>query len=190
MGLNTLGLAHRFIQNHIRPGDFWIDATAGKGRDTVFLCSLVGDRGKVLAFDIQEQAVNDTRELVEQSGYAHIAQVILQSHSEMDRYAEEESVDGVVFNLGYLPGGDHKIFTTAQTSIPAIEKGLRLLRPGGVMSICIYYGGDSGYEEKDALMEFLKTIDDRQYTVLMSQFYNRPNDPPIPVMIYKEPAAF
>ena len=39
-------------------------------------------------------------------------------------------------------------------------------------------------------MEFLKTVDHRQYTVLMSQFYNRPNDPPIPVMIYKEPAAF
>ena len=190
MGLNTLGLAHRFIENHIRPGDFWIDATAGKGRDTVFLCSLVGERGRVLAFDIQAEAVEHTRVLVEQYGYTGIAEVVQESHSEMDRYAGEGTVDGVVFNLGYLPGGDHRIFTKADTSVPAIEKGLRLLRPGGVMSVSIYYGGDSGYEEKEALMEFLKTVDHRQYTVLMSQFYNRPNDPPIPVMIYKEPAAF
>ncbi|MCI9272630.1 MAG: methyltransferase domain-containing protein [Clostridiales bacterium] len=186
MGLNTLGVAHRFLQEHVKPGSFCIDATAGKGRDAAFLCSLVGDGGKVLAFDIQRQAVDATRELLEKSGYSHIAQVILDSHSEMDRYAQSESVDAIVFNLGYLPGGDHRVFTTAETSIPAIEKGLRLLKPGGVMSVCIYYGKDSGYEEKDALMEYLKTIDDRQYTVLMAQFYNRPNDPPIPVLIWKE----
>lgn len=29
------------------------------------------------------------------------------------------------------------------------------------MSLCIYYGRDCGYEERDALLEFLETIDDR-----------------------------
>ena len=185
MGLNTLGLAHRFIQNHIRPGDFWIDATAGKGRDTVFLCSLVGDRGTVLAFDIQEQAVNDTRELVEQSGYAHIAQVILQSHSEMDRYAEEESVDGVVFNLGYLPGGDHRLATKPASTLRALEQSLPLLKKGGMVSLCIYSGGDTGFEERDAVLAWLKELDPRKYLVVLSSYYNRPNNPPIPVIIQK-----
>ena len=54
------------------------------------------------------------------------------------------------------------------------------------MTICIYYGGRSGYEERDAMLEYLKTLDDRQYTVLLSQFYNRKGDVPIPVFIWKE----
>ena len=53
MGLNTLFLAHKFVSEHVKSGDFCIDATAGKGRDTVFLCDLVTESGKVLAFDIQ-----------------------------------------------------------------------------------------------------------------------------------------
>ena len=53
------------------------------------------------------------------------------------------------------------------------------------MSLCIYYGGDSGFEEKNALIDYLKAIDSRKYTVLITEFANRPNNPPIPVFIYK-----
>lgn len=95
-------------------------------------------------------------------------------------------MDAIVFNFGYLPRGDHRIFTRAETSIPAIEQGLRLLKPGGVMSLCIYYGGDSGFEEKDALTAYLRTIDSKAFTVLLTEFWNRPNNPPIPAFILKE----
>ena len=54
------------------------------------------------------------------------------------------------------------------------------------MSLCVYYGGDSGFEEKDALMEYFRTIDSKQYTVLITEFANRPNNPPIPVFILKQ----
>ena len=50
----ALQVAHQFIESHVRPGAFCIDATAGRGNDTVFLASLVGETGKVLAFDIPE----------------------------------------------------------------------------------------------------------------------------------------
>ena len=56
--LNTLGIAHKAIAEKVNPGDFCIDATAGRGNDTAFLCSLVGESGKVIAFDIQQQAVD------------------------------------------------------------------------------------------------------------------------------------
>ena len=56
--LNTLGLAHKFLAEHVPAGGFCVDATAGKGRDTAFLCSLVGNGGRVLAFDIQPAAVS------------------------------------------------------------------------------------------------------------------------------------
>jgi len=186
MGINTLFLAHKFVAEHVKPGDFCIDATAGKGRDTVFLCELAGSQGRVLAFDIQQDAVAQTQALVDARGYRDIARVILDSHSNMEQYAEPESVDCILFNFGWLPGGDHTIFTRPETSIPAIEAGLRLLKPGGVMSLCIYYGGMSGYEERDALLAYLAGIDNLQYTVVVNTFHNRSGDPPIPVFIYKD----
>ena len=134
---------------------------------------------------IQQAAVDSTRALLAEKGFSDIAQVYLDSHSHMDQYAQEGSVDCITFNFGYLPGGDHNVFTTPATSIPAIEQGLRLLKPNGLMSLCVYYGGDSGFEEKDALMEYFRTIDSKQYTVLITEFANRPNNPPIPVFILK-----
>ena len=53
------------------------------------------------------------------------------------------------------------------------------------MSLCIYSGGDSGFEERDALLSYLKTLDSRKYLVILSSYYNRPNNPPIPVLIRK-----
>ena len=161
MKLNTLGVAHHIIEEKVKEGGFCIDATAGRGHDTAFLCSLVGKTGKVIAFDIQQDAVDSTKALLEQEGYSDIATVYLDSHSNMENYAEPESVDCITFNFGYLPGGDHYIFTTPATSIPAIEAGMRLLKPGGLMSLCVYYGGDSGFEEKNALMEYFRTIDSK-----------------------------
>lgn len=184
--LNTLGLAHKFIAEHVSPSDICIDATAGNGGDTEFLCRLVGDSGKVIAIDIQERAVLKTKARLHEKGLYHIAEVLFDSHSNIKNYAEPETVSAVMFNLGWLPGGDHSVFSTADTTIPAIEGALELLRPGGVMSICIYYGRDCGYEERDRLLEYLPTIDSKKYTVIVSNFVNRQGDVPIPVFIIKQ----
>lgn len=184
--LNTLGLAHKFLAEHVPAGGFCVDATAGKGRDTAFLCSLVGNGGRVLAFDIQPAAVSAARALLDEKGYSSIATVVCDSHHRLLQYAPPGTADAVVFNFGWLPGGDHKIFTRAETSIPAIKAGLQLLKPGGVMSLCIYSGGENGFDERDALLEFVETINPQEYTVLVSRFVNRTGNPPIPVFIWKE----
>ena len=184
MQRNTLGLVHEFLRRHVKEGDFCIDATAGRGRDTALLCRLAGKEGRVLAFDIQQSAVDQTRALLEREGLS--AQVILDSHAHMERYAQAETVDCVVFNFGRLPGGDPHIFTRAESSVAAIDAGLRLLRPGGVMAIALYYGKENGYEERDAVLEHLKTVDDRVYTVLSCQWSNRRGEPPLPVFIWRE----
>ena len=103
----------------------------------------------------------------------------------MEAYAAEESVSCIMFNLGYLPTGDHTLATRAESSIKAMETGLRLLKKNGVLSICIYSGGDSGFEERDAVLDWLKTLDSRRYLVLLTQYYNRPNNPPLPVLVVK-----
>ena len=114
MNLNTLGVVHDFLGRYVTPGSVCIDATAGKGRDTALLCRLAGPTGHVLAFDIQADAIRQTKELLEREGLA--AQVIQDSHANMGRYAPAGTVDCVVFNFGRLPGGDPHIFTVAESS--------------------------------------------------------------------------
>lgn len=182
--MNTLDVVHDFLRRQVKTGAFCIDATAGKGRDTALLCRLAGPKGRVLAFDVQQDAVSQTRALLETQGLN--AEVVLDSHANMARYAAPESVDCIVFNFGRLPGGDPKIFTTAASSIPAIDAGLSLLRPGGVMALALYYGKENGYEEKNAVLQHLKLLNDRTFTVLACDWLNRKHDPPLPIFIWKE----
>ena len=183
---SALNIIRRVLQERVQEGDVCIDATAGRGFDTLYLSQLVGDSGHVTAFDIQEEAVESTKALLAENGVAHRAQVLLKSHSEMDELFEEGSVSCITFNFGWLPRGDHNIFTNKSTSIPAIEKGLRLLKSGGIMTLIIYYGRETGFEERDAILEYLPTIDNRKYTVVEMPFVNRTNCPPIPVVIFKD----
>jgi hypothetical protein len=103
----------------------------------------------------------------------------------MENYLNPGSADAVLFNCGYLPGGDHSLATRPETTIEAIEGGLRLLKPDGVMSLCLYSGGDTGFEEKTAVLQHLKTLDSKTYTVIVQEYHNRGNHPPTPVFIFR-----
>lgn len=186
MGWNSLRLTHDFMARQVRPGDLCIDATAGKGRDTVFLAGLTGPTGKVIALDIQPQALEATRRLAEQAGVSPWVETRLLTHARIGEVAAPGSVSCIDFNLGWLPGGDHTLHTQKETTLRALEQSLELLRPGGVLSLCIYYGKENGYEERDAVLAWLEGLDDRLYNVLVLTFPNRKNDPPIPVFLLKE----
>lgn len=148
----------RFLQDYIAENDCCVDATAGNGNDTEFLCRMTGPGGKVYAFDIQEEALEHTRNRLETAGLLPCAVLIRDGHEHMQDYVKEP-VSAIVFNFGYLPGG--------------------------VMSLCIYSGGDTGYEERDALLEFLKELDSGKWLVIVSSYYNRGNDPPLPAFIIR-----
>lgn len=173
------------MKEHIQEGSLCIDATMGNGNDTEYLCKHVGPSGRVLAFDIQPEALQNTKTRLEQSLDYENYQLILDSHSHMNQYTEENTADCITFNLGYLPGGDHSLATHSATTIEALEQSLLILKKNGLLSVCIYSGGDSGFEEKDAVMAWLKGLDSRKYLVLVTEYYNRPNNPPIPVLVVK-----
>lgn len=175
---------HHFWEEFVSEGSVCIDATAGNGNDTEFLCKLAGESGKVYAFDIQEAAIEATNKRLVEAGLRDRAELILDGHEKMAEYVKGE-VDTIVFNFGYLPGGDHSIATKETTSIQAIEAGLSLLKKGGLMNLCIYSGGDTGYEEKDAILAYLKELDSKKWLVIVNTYYNRKNDPPIPVFIIR-----
>lgn len=183
---NALGLAHHFLRSHVKPGDFCIDATAGRGRDTALLCELTGSGGRVAALDIQQDALTSTAALLSGRGLLERARLILDSHANLSTYFSPSTADVIVFNLGWLPGSDHSIRTTVPTTIAALNQSLTILKPGGVMSICVYYGGISGYEERDAVLEWAAQLDSRRYTSLLCSFSNRSGDPPIPLFLFKD----
>ena len=176
---------HERIQQMIKEPLLCIDATAGTGQDTVFLAKLAGEKGRVISMDIQEMAIEKTRTRLAKEQLSDRVEVVLDSHVHMDRYAKEERVSLIMFNLGYLPGGDHSLSTKAETTIEALEKGLTLLHEGGMISLLIYSGGDSGFEEKNRVLAWLRELPDDKYTVLVEAFYNKPNNPPLPVYILK-----
>lgn len=183
---------HEIIRSQAEREGFYIDATMGKGNDTKLLCELAKDQGRILAFDIQKEALEETEKML--NGYEigrkmyedGRIQLILDGHEHMEMYAKSETADVICFNFGYLPGGDHRIATKVETSVEAIKKGLKILKRGGMMSLCIYSGGDTGFEEKDAILEYLRSLPAREYTVIKNTYFNRGNNPPMPVFIFKE----
>lgn len=177
---------HSIIQSQIQPGGAYVDATMGNGRDTLFLCGLAGTAGRVWAFDIQDAALAATKKLLEKHGYAQNVSLIKDGHENMDCYLASDSADAICFNFGYLPGGDHGISTKADTSLIAIQKGLDILKSGGMMSLCVYSGGDTGFEERECILGFLKKLPADKYTVILNEYYNRRNHPPLPVFVFKE----
>ena len=176
---------HHFLEDHVQLGDICIDATMGNGNDTVLLSRLVGEAGRVVAFDIQLMALDNTSEKLKKEGCPENYELVLDSHEVMGAYVKENTVSCITFNLGYLPGGDHAKATKGESSIRAIETGLGLLKKKGLMTVCIYSGGDSGFEEKDAVLAYLRALDSKKYLVIVSEYANRPNNPPIPVLVIK-----
>ncbi|MEE1312987.1 MAG: class I SAM-dependent methyltransferase [Lachnospiraceae bacterium] len=183
MRISVVDWTHQFLKLYVKEGDICIDATAGNGGDMLYLAQLAGKEGSVTGFDIQPIALKHTREKLEKHGLD--GTLYLDSHENMAQYFEPESVSAIVFNLGYLPGGDHKLATKAESTIKALETSLLLLKKGGVISLCIYSGGDSGFEEKEAVLSYLKELDHKKYLVVTNEFYNKPNHPPMPVFIIK-----
>lgn len=179
---NALKLSHALLKNRVKPGDIAVDATAGRGRDTLLLSELVGESGHVYAFDIQEDAIRSTESLLKEHGRTN-AELFLESHHKLAAFVP--FANAVVFNFGFLPGGDHQIFSQGNTSIQAIEAALSILSEDGFISICSYYGGDTGFSERDALLSYLEHLDSKQYTVLLHSFHNRKNCPPLFIVVEK-----
>ncbi len=184
--IHTISLLHTWIKQKVSEGAFCIDATAGKGKDTALLAELAGQTGHVIAMDIQQEALDATEAYLQQKGLQQNVTLLLDSHANIAQYAQPSTVDCITFNLGYLPGGNHSISTHQESTIQALEQSLELLKPLGMITLAIYHGGDTGFEERDAVLAWLKTVDSRQYTVMVTEFYNRPNYPPLAVCIIRE----
>lgn len=178
--------SHFLLQECVTHGDHVIDATAGNGHDTVFLAQLVGDSGHVYAFDIQQEAIQATQKRAISLGLHHISYFVA-SHASISNYiADTIPIKGAIFNLGYLPGSDKSIITRATSTIQAIQAILPTLSKKGRIVIVSYYGHEGGIEEKNALISFLSSLPQKEWSVLQYQFINQVHSPPICFCIEKQ----
>lgn len=153
--------AHSALTHILREGDAAIDATVGNGHDTLFLARAVGEQGKVYGFDIQEAALDSAWRRLEDEGVAGRVSLYHAGHEAM-ALALPESLRGqvraVMFNLGYLPGGDKARTTAIATTLAALEQARELLAPGGAISVLAYTGHPGGREEAEAVKAWARGL--------------------------------
>ena len=165
------------LNEQLRPGALAVDATMGNGHDTLFLAQLVGPLGHVWAFDVQECALTNTLARLEAEKVQDRVTLFLDSHARMAEHVPQ-AVDAVVFNLGWLPGQEHAVTTRAETTVEALNAAHSLLKPGGLITICVYPGHPEGMRELEAVTDWCRGLSDRQYDAVSRGYENISARPP------------
>ena len=173
----AVALSHLFLRERVRPGDRVADATCGNGHDTLLLARLVGDSGKVWGFDLQERALSATSELLASEGVLDRVELAAAGHERLAEFVTEP-LRAVIFNLGYLPGGDRQFITLPETTVPALTAAAALLGAGGILVVVVYTGHAGGEAEEEAVHTWAATLDQKRFNVWESrQVKRRPTAP-------------
>ena len=158
--LTAVKFVQDFLAARLVHPQLCVDATCGNGGDTAFLCNLTAP--------------------------AERYELICGSHADLLQYVQPGTADAVMFNFGWLPGADHAVFSTAQSSIPALQAALQAVRPGGIVSAILYSGAVIGSDEKQAVLRFLRALPLKSFTVLVCDFANWAETAPLPCLILKK----
>ncbi len=183
--LNAVEFSHFLIEKYADKKGIFVDATAGNGKDTKFIAEFADKDSQIIAFDIQKEAVENTKKLLNAAGLEDRVEVIKDSHVNIDNYISKNEVSAVLYNLGYLPGGDKEITTEAESTVKALEKNLVFLKKYGIIVLVIYTGHQGGKAEEKAVREFAESLDYRKYNVLHYEFINQEKKPPEVLAIIK-----
>lgn len=183
-----LRYVRELLSEVLEPGDLAIDATVGKGSDTLFLAERVGETGRAIGFDVQEAALEKARARLAEAGLSGRVDLKLESHAAMRDAVPQEwhgHVKAVTFNLGYLPGGDPEVVTVAESTLTALDAALELLATGGVMTVMLYSGHEQGKAETRAVLDWAESVELERAHVLLYRFLNQQNDPPVLIALEK-----
>jgi len=182
--LNATRLVQQLLLPKVACAFCIVDATAGNGKDTLFLAKNSPKNGMVYAFDIQGNAIEASRQRLIEHKVDEKVQFILDSHANIKIYISR-SIDVAMFNLGYLPGMCHEIITMSESTISALTAVVRQLSVGGIISVVAYPGHNHGQEENNAVREYTMTLPSEQFTVVCIDMINHSKNPPILYIIEK-----
>ncbi len=175
---NALMAARQFLAAVLPNSRCVVDATAGNGNDTLFLCQQTPTDCRVVAVDIQLAAIQSATELIARHGYLEKVRWIHADHAHLSEHVDGP-VDAAVFNLGYLPGQDHSITTDPVSIGPALKGLINLLAPGGRITLVAYPGHGPGQAEIEFLETTLSQYPQQQFIVARLNFINQCNNPAI-----------
>lgn len=173
------------VKEALREGDLAIDATAGNGHDTAFLAECVGASGRVIAFDIQAEAIQQAGRHVGECGFADRVEFHQESHARITAHATPGTVAAVMFNLGYLPGGNHEIATVCSETLDAIHQAATALKTGGLLSIVCYPGHAAGHSEATAVEAHVTSLTHDGWRVAAYKHCGTQKPAPILLLAYK-----
>jgi len=188
-----IDLAHSYWKALVKKGDIAIDATCGNGHDTLTLANLAlnkdADEGAVHAFDIQSAALEATKEKIDVNLPIETTNKVFyhkRCHSELSLAIPNSSstVKLVVYNLGYLPGGNKSCTTLLETTLKSIEEAMEIIVPGGAISITCYPGHEEGKIEEEALAQLTAKLPPQKWSCCHHKWVNR-NKAPSLVLIQK-----
>ncbi len=185
---SVLDFAHVLAERALDAGGVAVDGTVGNGHDTLALARAVGRRGRVVGFDVQVEAIEQARSRLSSEDVDAEVDLVRAGHEEMERHLTRDivgQVGAVTFNLGYLPGSASNLTTTPDTTIPGLNAALRLLRPGGVVTVVVYTGHDGGTAEAEAVDAWAAGLPQELFHALSYRFVNQQNDPPRLVAVEK-----
>jgi len=179
---NAVNYVKDNIKRTLKEDSIVVDATVGNGYDTLFLKKQLNNQGFLYGFDIQEKAIETTKErLIKNDCYSGV-KLIHDSHENFRQYVEGP-VDLILYNLGYLPKGDKAITTESTETLKSVKEGMTLLKSGGVIIITVYPGHLPGALELEVLSDYLETINQKKYGVMKVDFFNYKNKPPVVFII-------
>jgi predicted methyltransferase len=179
---------HQLLSEHLRCGDFAIDATAGNGHDTVLLARLVGTSGRTLAIDVQPSALEVTHARLLSNQLQTGVTLQLSEHAQaLETLATgcTGAVAAIVFNLGYLPGSDKTIQTQSTTTGRALNAAAHLLRPQGLLCVTAYRAHPGGEDEASTVEQWMQAKASESWDI-QSHIPPSPNQPPI-LWVAKKP---
>ncbi|WP_114570238.1 class I SAM-dependent methyltransferase [Exiguobacterium flavidum] len=184
----VLPYAKELLESVIHEGDCVVDMTAGNGHDTLFLAQRVGPSGRVVAFDVQAQAIEETARRLSSANVDQWVDLYQESHIHVGARlsGERRPVRAGVFNLGYLPGSDKSVTTTGEDTLEALGALIPSLVAGGLVVLVIYHGHPEGKRERDAVLQYVSELPQKEFAVLEYRFLNQQNDPPFIVAIEKK----
>ena len=182
---NAVTVSHMLLEPYAQKARVLVDMTCGNGHDTAFLARLMPDDAVLYAFDIQSCAVERTAQRLREEGLAE-KDVRCRCGSHDHLLSEIQSdIDVMVFNLGYLPSGDHKIHTNYEITLKAVKIGLNKIAINGIIMLAAYPGTEAGAREDQALHSFLQTVPQQDFHVSSWQPVNEVHCPPLLYIVQK-----
>lgn len=159
MKVDHLSFTQLLIKSVVKMGDHVCDMTLGNGHDMRLLLEQIGPNGFFHGFDIQSEAIDVCQKMIDSEFPEFQTFLHYESHKQIHKLNEEFSC--IVYNLGYLPGGDKTFTTHPRETLHSLLQALHHLKKGGILLLTAYGGHDSNVEREIILLasQYLQGVD-------------------------------